>query len=254
MRTPPRRVAKPEAEHRPVSAAVPKTPPRIQASRVQQPSRDSELAASVKALVLADERDAARERFADLVARLQRRAVRIAYSYLRDAHDADEAVQDAFLKVFTHITNYREEYPFEVWFTRILVNGCLDLRKARMRRLRWALPMSSQPNVPAPPEPAAQQPSPEDRLMSSERARQITSAVEQLPNRQRLVFTLCHISEHTTSEVSQALGLSEATVRVHLFRAVRKLRKLLARPRPDTAVAGATAVVEAAIDRETSAV
>jgi RNA polymerase sigma-70 factor (ECF subfamily) len=133
--------------------------------------------------------------------------------------------------VFTHITSYREEYPFEVWFTRILVNGCLDLRKARTRRLRWALPMSAQPNAAAVPEPAAQQPSPEDRLMSSERAQQITSAVEQLPDRQRLVFTLCHISEHTTSEVSQALGLSEATVRVHLFRAVRKLRKLLGRPR-----------------------
>jgi RNA polymerase sigma-70 factor (ECF subfamily) len=249
MRTPSRRVAKPGVEHRPVSAVVPKTPPRV-----QQPSRDSEIAAHVKALVLAGERDAARERFADLVARQQRRAVRIAYNYLRDAHDADEAVQDAFLKVFTHITSYREEYPFEVWFTRILVNGCLDLRKARTRRLRWALPMSSQPHVPSPPEPAAQQPSPEDRLMSSERARQITSAVEQLPARQRLVFTLCHISEHTTSEVSQALGLSEATVRVHLFRAVRKLRKLLARPRPDTAVAEATAVAQAANGRGTSAV
>jgi len=228
MRTPPRRVAKPGLEARSVPSTAPKTPARVQHLPT---SRDSELAASIKALVLAGERDAARERFADLVTRQQRRAVRIAYNYLRDAHDADEAVQDAFLKVFTHITSYREEYPFEVWFTRILVNGCLDLRKARTRRLRWVLPMSSQPNAPAPPEPAAKQPSPEDRLMSSERARQITSAVDQLPDRQRLVFTLCHISEHTTSEVSQALGLSEATVRVHLFRAVRKLRKLLERPR-----------------------
>ena len=147
MRTPPRRVAKPGLVPRSVPS-TPKTP-----ARVQQPptSRDSELAATVKALVLAGERDAARERFADLVTRQQRRAVRIAYNYLRDAHDADEAVQDAFLKVFTHITSYREEYPFEVWFTRILVNGCLDLRKARTRRLRWALPMSSQPNMPTAP-------------------------------------------------------------------------------------------------------
>jgi len=190
-------------------------------------SRESELAAAIKALVLAGDRDGARERFADLVARQQRRAVRIAYNYLRDAHDADEAVQDAFLKVFTHITSYREEYPFEVWFTRILVNGCLDLRKARARRLRWALPMAGYSGTATPPEPAAQQPSPEDRVMSSERRQEITSAVETLPDRQRLVFTLCHIAEQTTNEVSQALGLSEATVRVHLFRAVRKLRKLL---------------------------
>lgn len=191
------------------------------------PSRESEVAASVKALVLAGDRDGARERFAELVARQQRRAVRIAFNYLRDAHDADEAVQDAFLKVFTHITSYREEFPFEVWFTRILVNGCLDLRKARARRLRWALPMPSAPDMVAQMEPVADEPSPEQRLMSSERARQIAGAVERLPDRQRLVFTLCHVAEQSTSEVSQALGLSEATVRVHLFRAVRKLRKLL---------------------------
>jgi RNA polymerase sigma-70 factor, ECF subfamily len=190
-------------------------------------SRDSEIAAAVKHLVLSGDRDAARDRFAELVARQQRRAVRIAFNYLRDAHDADEAVQDAFLKVFTHITSYREEFPFEVWFTRILVNGCLDLRKARARRLRWALPMPSSPDVVAQLEPPANQPSPEERLMSSERARQIAGAVERLPDRQRLVFTLCHIAEQSTSEVSRALGLSEATVRVHLFRAVRKLRKLL---------------------------
>ena len=244
MRTPSRRVAKPGLEQGPAPTGVPRTPPRFQPPT----SRESELAASIKALVLAGDRDAARDRFADLVARQQRRAVRIAYNYLRDAHDADEAVQDAFLKVFTHITSYREEYPFEVWFTRILVNGCLDLRKARTRRLRWSLPMSGQPNSLTPQEPVAQQPSAEDRLMSSERAQQITSAVEKLPDRQRLVFTLCHISEHTTSEVSQALGLSEATVRVHLFRAVRKLRKLLERPRAETGVA------DTALNRERSAV
>jgi len=192
------------------------------------PSKDSELAGAVKLLVLAGDRDAARERFADLVALQQRRAVRIAYHYLRDAHDADEAVQDAFLKVFTHITTYREELPFEVWFTRILVNGCLDIRKARARRLRWVLP-APPPGVTVPlVEPVAPQPGPEARLLTSERTREISAAVEQLPDRQRAVFTLCHIGEQSTSEVSQALGLSEATVRVHLFRAVRKLRKLLA--------------------------
>jgi len=53
--------------------------------------------------------------------------------------------------------------------------------------------------------------------------------VDSLPDRQRTVFTLCHVAEQTTAEVSQALGLSEATVRVHLFRAVRKLRRLLDR-------------------------
>jgi len=213
MRMPPRRAA---TANLPASAGA--TAPVL--------SRDSELAGAIKALVVAGDREAARERFTDLVARQQRRAVRIAYHYLRDAHDADEAVQDAFVKVFTHITTYREDLPFEVWFTRILVNGCLDLRKARARRLRWVVPVSSSPDAP-PPDPVSPQRSVEDQLLSSERGRQIAAAVEQLPDRQRTVFTLCHMAEQSTNEVSRALGLSEATVRVHLFRAVRKLRKLL---------------------------
>src|SRR6188768_1475314 len=226
MRTPIRPAQAPavaDASSPPAPAAVPAPAPAAL-------SRDSELAAAVKALVVAGERDAARDRFAELVARQQRRALRIAYSYLRDAHDADEAVQDAFVKVFTHIASYREEYPFEVWFTRILVNGCLDLRKARARRMRWALPMSSSAES-APADPPAVQPSPEDRVISTERAGHIAQAIEKLPDRQRVVFTMCHVADHSTSEVSQALGLSEATVRVHQFRAVRKLRKLLASER-----------------------
>jgi RNA polymerase sigma-70 factor (ECF subfamily) len=79
----------------------------------------------------------------------------------------------------------------------------------------------------APAEPTAPDPSPEQRLVSRERATEITAAVDSLPDRQRTVFTLCHVAEQTTAEVSQTLGLSEATVRVHLFRAVRKLRRLL---------------------------
>ncbi len=211
-RTPPRRAPAP------AGALAPQAPL----------SKDSQLAAEIKRLAANGDRDAARERYGELVANQQRRAVRIAYQYLRDAHDADEAVQDAFVKVFTHITSYREDLPFEVWFTRILVNACLDLRKSRSRRLRWAVPMSATNEV-APAEPVTPDPSPEQRLVSRERTSEITAAVDSLPDRQRTVFTLCHLAEQTTAEVSQALGLSEATVRVHLFRAVRKLRRLLDR-------------------------
>jgi RNA polymerase sigma-70 factor (ECF subfamily) len=197
--------------------------------RFDRLSEDSALAAEVKALVVAGDRDAARDRFGALVANQQRRAVRIAYQYLRDSHDADEAVQDAFVKVFTHITSYREDLPFEVWFTRILVNACLDLRKARARRLRWVLPIErpQAPDRAAPPDVPDRDRSTEDKLVSRARIKEIASAVDQLPERQRAVFLLCHFGDHTTSQVSEALGLSEATVRVHLFRAVRKLRRLL---------------------------
>ena len=187
------------------------------------------MAAEIKALVAAGKRDAARDRFSGLVTLQQRRAARIAYHYLRDVHDADEAVQDAFVKVFTHIASYREELPFEVWFTRILVNGCLDLRKARARRLRWVLPAVTADETPR--EPVAQDAGPEDQLLASERGRHIAAAVAQLPTRQRTVFALCQLAGQSAGEVSQTLGLSESTVRVHLFRAIRKLRELLEQER-----------------------
>ena len=114
------------------------------------------------------ELEAARERFAELVARHQRRAVRIAFHYLRDAADADEAVQDAFVKAYMHLGTFREELPFEVWFTRILINGCLDRLKARRRRERWMAPpvvdASGDERDPAEYLPS-RGPSPEDQVL-----------------------------------------------------------------------------------------
>ena len=71
-------------------------------------------------------------------------ASRIAFHYMRDAAEADEAVQDAFVKAYSHLASFREELPFDVWFTRILINGCLDRIKARTRRERWIVPMRRQ--------------------------------------------------------------------------------------------------------------
>jgi RNA polymerase sigma-70 factor (ECF subfamily) len=172
--------------------------------------------------------DEARQRFEGLVLAHQRRALRIAFQYLRDAAEADEAVQDAFVKVFTHITTYREAWPFEVWFTRILINGCLDRRKARMQRERWFV----SGDVGGADEARASisstgQASPEARLLANERMARIAAAIDRLDGRQRTVFTLCHYGDCTPREVSAMTGLNESTVRVHLFRAARKLRAIL---------------------------
>jgi len=188
----------------------------------------SQLAGEIKALVVAGDRDEARERFGSLVGLLQRRGLRIAYHYLRDAADADEAVQDAFVKVFLHIEQYREELSFDVWFMRILVNACLDRLKSRGRQQRWLATQLEDEHDERPLErAAASAPSTEHELLARERWAQVLEAVATLPNRQRLVFTLSHLDERSAAEISAATGMSPATVRVHLFRAIRKLRGLL---------------------------
>lgn len=201
---------------------------------------DAAAAAAVKAHQAGGELEDARARYAELVARHQRRAARIAYHYLRDSAEADEAVQDAFVKAYQHLASFREELPFDVWFTRILINGCLDRIKARTRRERWLLPMAgtrrtsgaARDGAPAERDMtervAAGGPSPEQALLGRERRRQIATALATLPERQRSVFVLSHVEGRTSREVSALTGLNESTVRVHLFRAIRKLRALLA--------------------------
>lgn len=192
---------------------------------------DARVAVEVRAFQAAGRLDAARDRYGELVGRYQRRAVRIAFHYLRDAADADEAVQDAFIKAYTHIGTFREELPFEVWFTRILINGCLDRLKARRRRERWiAPPMIDADGLERDPAEylPSRSPSPEDQLLSDERRQQVAEALAQLPERQRMVFVLSHFEGRTSREVSAMTGLNESTVRVHLFRAIRRLRGLLA--------------------------
>src|SRR5262245_26797077 len=190
-------------------------------------SRDTQVAIDVRGLVENGEMDEARERFGELVSLHQRRASRIAYQYLRDAAEADEAVQDAFLKVFTHITSYRETWPFEVWFTRILINGCLDRRKARARRDRWFISNAVSSADEARVASGGGHGDPERALLSRERRARLTAAIDRLDGRQRTVFTLCHYGDCTPREISAMTGLNESTVRVHLFRAARKLRGLL---------------------------
>jgi RNA polymerase sigma-70 factor (ECF subfamily) len=185
--------------------------PRDRRPKSAPASEDSRLALEIRECVARGNMDEARDRFAGLVAAHQRRALRIAYQYLRDQADADEAVQDAFVKVFSHITSYREAWPFEVWFTRILINGCLDRRKARARRERWHAPSEisggdeARASIAAAPEGT-----PEARLLAQERRARISAAIGRTPR-----------------EVSAITGLNESTVRVHLFRAARKLRGLL---------------------------
>jgi RNA polymerase sigma-70 factor (ECF subfamily) len=192
---------------------------------VPRPVGLNDLAEQVRAARGRGDRDAACEAFEGIVGLLQRRAARIAYWYLRDAADVDDAVQDAFLKAFERIDGYRPGQPFEAWFLRIVVNGCLDRLKARTRRGRWLLSWDltaapAKENVDAGPGPEA-------RLLAREQQQELSDAIGRLPERQRAVLVLSQLEGLSSPEIGELTGLSEATVRVHLFRALRRLRGVL---------------------------
>src|SRR5215213_10391232 len=155
---------------------------------------DSAAASAVKAMQAEERHPEARERYTELVVRHQRRAARIAFHYLRDGAESDEAVQDAFVKAYSHLSTFREELPFEVWFTRILINGCLDRIKSRTRRERWMVSMPE--SAPGERDFAERMPShgptPEDDLLARERRRRLAEGIAKLPDRQRSRFMLSH--------------------------------------------------------------
>jgi DNA-directed RNA polymerase specialized sigma24 family protein len=85
--------------------------------------------------------------------------------------------------VFSHICSYRETWPFEVWFTRILINGCLDRRKARSRRDRWFVGGEVSSADEARASAVGPQSDPEHRLLLRERRARLASAIDRLDGR-----------------------------------------------------------------------
>jgi RNA polymerase sigma-70 factor, ECF subfamily len=165
-----------------------------------------------------------------LVARYQGRAYRLAWSLLRDAEDARDLSQEAFIRVWQSASRFRGDARFSTWFYRILVNLCLDHR----RRRRWwvaRLVRDEQPDADAPlaERQPTTEPDAEVRVTDAQELTRLWDAVDRLPARQRAAVVL-HVQEGlSTSDVAEVLGCAETTVRVHLHRAVAALRKSVAR-------------------------
>lgn len=162
-----------------------------------------------------------------LVERYQARAYRTAWLILRNADDARDISQEAFVRLYESTRRFRGEARFSTWFHRILVNLCLDHR----RKWRvWRLRNEPDEEVEALPAEAVD---PGDALDREQALKLLWDAVERLAPRQRATVVLMVQEGLATREVAEVLGMSEATARVHLHRAVGALRKLISdRPTP----------------------
>jgi RNA polymerase sigma-70 factor (ECF subfamily) len=164
-----------------------------------------------------------------LVERYQQRAYRLAWSILRDAEEARDLSQEAFIRLHESAGSFRGRSRFSTWFYRILVNLCLD---ARRRRRWWQLSEHPDGRDDGTPESAIERaPAPSvDPVDILERERAVTrlwQAVGHLSPQQRAAITLQVQEELSTPEIAAILKCSEATVRVHLHRALIALRKTM---------------------------
>jgi RNA polymerase sigma-70 factor, ECF subfamily len=157
------------------------------------------------------------EAFDFLVRRHLARARVVARRLMQDPDDADDLVQDAFLRALEKIGTFDLQRAFEPWFLRLLVNLGLDVR-----RKRWVRRTEAHD-----PETFAGKSSPERDVERTELQRALSEALEKLPPRQRMIVSLFEIDGLTTEEVASMLSVSQVTVRWHLHQARRTLRELL---------------------------
>lgn len=165
----------------------------------------------------------------------------IARNLLGRDTDAEDAVQETFLKVYRGAASFRGSAALSTWIYRILVNNCYDTLRRRRRRSEEALePVSASPEdrperaeSSAFPAPATDPPL---RLA-------IEQSLTKLAPRQRTVFLLSAVEGFSHREIAQVLDVSEGASRTLLFEAKRRLQELLwsAGPGPGSASKGATA-------------
>lgn len=146
---------------------------------------------------------------------------RVAYSVLRNASDAEDAVQEAFVRVLRHRDTLHEVRDQRVWLIRIVWNVVLD-RKRRMKTRPETDDVAELARV----LPAAGL-SADERVAAAQHHAHVLACVEQLPAKERQVLMLSAFEELTSVEIASVLGISESSVRSRLFRARNLMAGLL---------------------------
>ena len=158
--------------------------------------------------------------FEELVGTYRERLYRVAWRILRDDESAEDAAQEAFIKVYRHIARFEGRSSLYTWMYRITVN--IALNKLKRDRFRQMVPLGDMIR-----EDRSPRSDPERTAMGSEVVERVKAAVETLPDKQKAVFTLKFYEGLSHKEIADIVGCSEGTSKANYFHAVRKLRKLL---------------------------
>lgn len=155
--------------------------------------------------------------------RHNQRLFRLARAVVRDDREAEDVVQEAYVRAFTHLDQFEGRARFATWLSRIALHEAL----ARVRRDRRFAALPEEETLSD--LPVTTSPGPEDRAANSELAAALAAAVDALPESHRAVFVLRQVEGLSTAETAEVLGLSQPNVKVRLHRARAVLRADLER-------------------------
>lgn len=169
--------------------------------------------------------------FEELVRQYDAPVLRLAYHMTRSEQDAQDIYQEAFLKAYRNINNFRFECSFYTWIYRIVTNLCLDyLRKRQVRKEDSAVISDSDGDTYDLLDQVADQrsgASPEKDLMRRELGGRIAKALDKLTPRERMVFEMKHYQGLKLRTIGEILNTTEETAKNTLFRGTQKLRAAL---------------------------
>ena len=152
----------------------------------------------------------------------------IAFRYLDNSEDAQDAVQDALLSAFRHASQFQQQAQLSTWLHRIVINSAL--MKLRTRRRHEAVSLdetTDEDDEPLADRLTSSGPSPEQLCEGVELRDNVAALIRRLPPKQREAFLLCAVEGYSLREAAQRMGIGESALKCYLVRARKNLRKPL---------------------------
>jgi len=149
------------------------------------------------------------------------------YRMVHDREQVEDLTQEAFIKAFSSLKNFNEEFAFSTWLYKIATNNCIDyIRKKKLQMYSIDKPIESRDSdftfeLPDESYEADQE------LISDQRSVMLRQAIDRLPEKYRRVIYLRHVEERSYEEIAARLKLPIGTVKAHIFRAREILYKEL---------------------------
>ncbi len=179
---------------------------------------------------LAQARAGDADAFRRLVERHSRDVFRLAYRMTRNEHDAEDVVQEAFLRAYRNLDRFEQRSNFGSWIYRIAANCAYDSLRARDRRQESAHPVTIADESDGPiPELPSEAPTPDRLVFGGEVRRRVALAMRRMSSLEKSAFTLRHFEGLSIEEIGRALDLDASAAKQSVFRAVRKVRDALGR-------------------------
>ena len=167
------------------------------------------------------------EAFAKVLAAYEKQVYNLCLRMTANHEDAADLTQEAFLKVWRGVGNYKFESSFSTWIFRLTSNVCIDFLRSKKRRPTISLTQEEEQDGAAELEVPDAAPLPEEQLLQRERQREIAAAMTQLDEEFRMILTLRVLEDLSYEQIAEVMDLKVGTVKSRLARARTKLKNIL---------------------------